>query len=47
MSILVPATEKIRSGDHLQFEINKDYLQKIASIEELENEKVECAQIFK
>ena len=26
LSILVPATEKIRSGDHLQFEINKDYL---------------------
>ena len=26
LSILVPSSEKIKSGDHLQFEINKDYL---------------------
>ena len=26
LSILVPATEKISSGEHLHFEINKDHL---------------------
>jgi len=26
LSILVPAAEKIRSGDHLRFDLNKDSL---------------------